>query len=79
VSLRAGPRLRTVAPEMPREILRLKEQVTGGWKKSHTEGLNEFNVHSSPNIIREMKTKEKYAWGPRLLSESKNSYRFLTR
>ena len=62
-SLRAQHRLRT-AVQILREVLGLKEEeVTGGWEKPHTEGLNEFNAHSAPNVVREIKTKRKCGWG----------------
>ena len=79
VTLRAEPRLRIVVQKILRETLgHKKEEVTGGWKKPHTEGLNEFYVHSSPNNVREMKARRKQ-WVGRVVSigEKKNSYRFL--
>jgi hypothetical protein len=60
LSLTAEPGLRNIVQEMLWEILELKKkEVTGGWKKPHTEGLSEFYVHSSLNIVREMKARRK--------------------
>jgi hypothetical protein len=44
-----------------------KEEVTGGWRKLYNEELH--NVHSSPNVIRVIKSRRigwwsmQHAWG----------------
>jgi hypothetical protein len=56
VSLREEHRLRVFENKVLRRIFGPKRnEVTGGWRKLHNEGLH--NLYSSPNIIRMIKSR----------------------
>jgi hypothetical protein len=55
-ALREGHRLRMFENRVLRRIFGPKrDAVTGGWRKLHNEELH--NLHSSPNIIRMIKSR----------------------
>jgi hypothetical protein len=50
--------------------------VTGGWRKLHNEELH--NLHSSPNIIRLIKSRRtRWVRHVARMGEKKNTYRIL--
>jgi hypothetical protein len=49
--------------------------VTGGWRELHNEELH--NLHSSPNIIRMMKSRRMKLAGHVAVVEKRNVYRIL--
>jgi hypothetical protein len=53
-----------------------RDEVTGGWRKHHNEELH--NLHSSPNIIRIIKSR-KLRWTGRVaqMEKKSNAYRIL--
>jgi hypothetical protein len=55
VTLREEHRLRVFENRVLRRIFRLKREETGGCRKLHNEELH--NLHSSPSIIRMMKSR----------------------
>jgi hypothetical protein len=55
LTLREEHRLRVFENRVLRRIFgRKREEVTGGWRRLHTEELH--NLYSSPNIIRMIKS-----------------------
>jgi hypothetical protein len=52
-----------------------RDEVTGGWRKLHTEELN--NLCSSPSIIRMSKSRRMRWAGHVVQIEAKNAYRIL--
>jgi hypothetical protein len=57
-----------------RRIFGLKRyEVTGGWRKLHNEELYDF--HSSPNIVRMMKSRKmRWAGHATRMGEKRNAY-----
>ena len=56
LTLKEERRLRVFENMVPRRILGPKmDEVTGEWRKLHSEELND--LYSSPNIVRVMKSK----------------------
>jgi hypothetical protein len=52
-----------------------KKEVVGGWKKRHIEELHNFC--SSPNIIRAIKSRKRWATHVANMGEIRNVYRIL--
>jgi hypothetical protein len=52
-----------------------REEVTGDWRKLHYEELH--NLYSSPNIIRIMKSRRRWAGHVARMGEKRNPYRRL--
>jgi hypothetical protein len=53
-----------------------RDEVTGGWRKLHTEKLH--NLYSSPRIIRIIKSQRmRLAGHVALMWEKRNAYRIL--
>jgi hypothetical protein len=59
--------LRTFGPK--------RDEETGGWRKLHNEELH--NLYSSPNIIRMMKIRIKWARQVARMGETGDAYRIL--
>jgi hypothetical protein len=54
-----------------------RDEVTGDWRKLHNEELH--NLHSSPNIIRMIKSRRmRWAGHAARLREKRNAYRILS-
>jgi hypothetical protein len=51
-----------------------RDEVTGGWRKLHNEGLH--NLYSSPNIIRMIKARET-RWAGHVARMKMTAYRLL--
>jgi hypothetical protein len=70
-------RLRVFENRVLSRIFGLKgDEVTGGWRKLHNEGLH--NLYSSPNIVRVIKSRSmKWAGHVEHVGEKKNACRFL--
>jgi hypothetical protein len=49
--------------------------VTGGWRKLHNEELHD--LYSSPNIIRMMSRKMRWAGHVARMGQKRNAYRIL--
>jgi hypothetical protein len=49
LTLREGPRLRVFGNRVLRIFGHKREEVAGGWRRPHKEGLH--NLYASPNII----------------------------
>jgi hypothetical protein len=52
-----------------------RDEVTGGWRKLHNEELH--SLHSSPDIIRMMKSRRMKCAGYVARAEKRNAYRIL--
>jgi hypothetical protein len=52
-----------------------RDRVTGGWKKLYNEKLH--NLHSSPSIIRIIKSRTSWAGHVARMGEKRNVYRLL--
>jgi hypothetical protein len=53
-----------------------RDEVTGDWRKLHNEEL--YNLYSSPNIIRLVKSKRmRWAGHAARMGETRNAYRIL--
>jgi hypothetical protein len=75
VSGKGKNRLRVFENRVLRRMFGAKrDEVTGGWKELHNEELHD--LHSSPSIIRNMKSR-KIRWAGHVarLGEKKNAYR----
>jgi len=75
--LREGRRLRVSENRILRRIFRPKrDEVTGEWRKLHTEELND--LYSSPNIIRVIKSiRMRWAVHMARVGERRGAYRVL--
>jgi hypothetical protein len=54
-----------------------RDEVTGGWRKLHNEELRD--LYSSPNIIRIIKRRMRWARHVAQMGEKRNAYRLLVR
>jgi hypothetical protein len=52
-----------------------RDELTGGWRKLHTEELH--NLYSSLSVIRIIKLKRRWAGCVARVGERKNAYRVL--
>jgi hypothetical protein len=53
-----------------------RDEVTGEWRKLHNEEL--YNLYSSPNIIRTLKSRRmRWAGHVARMGEKRNAYRLL--
>jgi hypothetical protein len=53
-----------------------RDEMTGEWRKLHNQELH--NLHSSPNIIRIIKSRRmRWAWHVARMGEKRNAYRIL--
>jgi hypothetical protein len=77
LTLREEHRLRVFENRVLRRIFGPKrDEVTGGWRKLHNEELH--NLHSSPRIIRMIKSKTMGRAGQAArMGEKRNAYKFL--
>jgi hypothetical protein len=56
LSIREGHRLKVSDDEMLRDICEPRDEITGGRREQHNEGLH--NLYSSPNIIQMIKSRK---------------------
>jgi hypothetical protein len=71
LTLREEHRLRVFENRVLRRIFGPKRyEVTGGWRKLHNEQLHTRNLHSSPNLIRMMKSRRK-RWVGNVITKGK--------
>jgi hypothetical protein len=76
LTLREKCRLRTFESRVLRIFGPKRDEVTGGWRKLHNEGLH--NLYSSPSIIRIIKSR-RMRWMGHVarMGEKRNAYRIL--
>jgi hypothetical protein len=79
LTLREEHRLRVFENRVLRRIFEPKrDEVTGGWRKLHNEELH--NVHSSPSIIRMIKSRRmRWAGHVAQIGDKRNAYRIFVR
>jgi hypothetical protein len=75
--LREERRLRVFENRILRRIFEpKKDEITGEWRKLHTEELND--LYCSPNIVRVIKSRRmRWAWHVARLGEGRSVYRVL--
>jgi hypothetical protein len=75
LTLREGHRLRVFENRVLRMFRPKRDEVTGGWRKLHNEELH--NLHTSPSVIRMMKSR-RMSWIEHVAGmEKRNAYGIL--
>ena len=75
LTLRGECRVRVFENKVLRIFGLNRDEVTGEWRKLHTEELND--LYSSPNIVRVVKSRMKWMEHVARMGESRGVYRFL--
>jgi hypothetical protein len=76
LTLREEHRLRVFENGVLRRIFRRKREEVTGWKRLHNEGVH--NLHTSPNIIRVLKSRRmRWAGHVTSMEETRNASQIL--
>jgi hypothetical protein len=78
LTLREEHRLRVYKNRVLRIFGPKREEVAGGWRKLHNNGLH--NLYTSPNIIRVIESRRmRWVWNVACMREMRNGYKIFLR